>query len=332
MSFQKVFRCTLPALLILCCFSGCHDPNLNEPGAYIIAGSVVSTNGGLSGVLVSAGQLSVTTDSSGSFAIYGVGNGTYTVVLSKAGYTFTPAAWSVIVENEKVSGVDFEGSRCASQVLVASYALDGDAKDGSGNDNDGIVHGAAPTADRFGNDAAAFDFNGSSYIEVPDAPALNPTQAISVAAWFSLRSLSGSYPPIVKKMGAGAPYLYGYALECHPDPGGSAGPYVGPAVMFSVDANGSGGNGPIWAPITLNEWHLAVGVYDGSSLKLYVDGCLKSSAPCSGSIFPSPNPLNIGRDPADTGRRFDGKIDEVRIYNCALSPSEVQELYVSSCP
>jgi hypothetical protein len=211
--------------------------------------------------------------------------------------------------------------------LVGEWLFNGNAIDTSGYGNNGTLHGATLTADRFANTNSAFDFNGSSYIDVHNSASLNPTQAISVVAWFYLRSLAGSYPPIVKKTGEGFSQPHGYSLECHPDPGGSAGPYVGPSVMFGVDNNGSGGTGSIFAPITLNAWHFAVGVYDGSSIKLYVDGVLRSSDARTGNLFASSNDLNIGRDPSNPSRLSDCKIDDVRIYNRALSDAEIQELF-----
>jgi hypothetical protein len=213
-------------------------------------------------------------------------------------------------------------------VPVAYYPFKGNANDESGNGNHGTVFGATLTADRFGNPAAAYDFNGTSgYIDVPDATELNPAQAISVVAWFKLRSFSTMFPPIAKKAGQGSTQSYGYALECHPDPGGSLGPYVGPAVWLGADLS-TGLGGSEWCSISLNTWHFVAGVYDGSSFKLYIDGQLRSSLPTTGTILPSPNNLNIGRDPSNTSRLFDGIIDEVYIYDSAISETEIQKLFL----
>jgi hypothetical protein len=80
-------------------------------------------------------------------------------------------------------------------------------------------------------------------------------------------------------------------------------------------------------PGALNTWtHLAL-VYDGSILKLYKDGVLAASLATSGNLVANVKEINIGRFPTATTQRFNGIIDEVRIYNRALSDAEIQALY-----
>jgi hypothetical protein len=80
-------------------------------------------------------------------------------------------------------------------------------------------------------------------------------------------------------------------------------------------------------PGALNTWtHLAL-VYDGSILKLYKDGVLAASLTTSGNLVANVKEINIGRFPTATTQRFNGIIDEVRIYNRALSDAEIQALY-----
>ena len=76
-------------------------------------------------------------------------------------------------------------------------------------------------------------------------------------------------------------------------------------------------------PLPLNIWsHLAL-TYDGATLRLFVNGQLASAQTVSGLIATSGDPLRIGGD-AIWGEYFAGLIDEVRIYNRVLSPSEIQ--------
>ena len=73
----------------------------------------------------------------------------------------------------------------------------------------------------------------------------------------------------------------------------------------------------------MNTWtHLAV-TYDGATLRLYVNGVQVSSKAQTGNLVTSTHPLQIGGD-SIYGQYFQGTIDEVRIYNQALSPSEIQ--------
>ncbi len=212
--------------------------------------------------------------------------------------------------------------------LIAYFPFNGSAADESGNGNDAIVHGASLTADRAGNPASAYDFDGTDYLDIPDAPQLNPG-VITVTAWFKLHSFAGAYPPIVKKSGNGGSQMYGYALECHPNPQSAEGVYIGPSVGFNACLLSGWGPPTIWTSITLNDWHFAAGVFDGSAFRLYVDGELRVTASGTGSIAAAPNNLNIGRDPSNPYRMFDGIIDEVRLYDRALTAAEIAALFRS---
>ena len=86
-----------------------------------------------------------------------------------------------------------------------------------------------------------------------------------------------------------------------------------------------GANANVYAPAALptNTWsHIAV-TYDGATLRLYVNGTLVSSQARTGAISTSTNPLQIGGD-SIYGQFFQGAIDEVRIYNRALTQAEIQ--------
>jgi len=76
-------------------------------------------------------------------------------------------------------------------------------------------------------------------------------------------------------------------------------------------------------PLTINTWTHLAGTYDGVTLRLYVNGLQVSSRAQTGSIAVSTNPLQIGGD-TFYGQYFQGKIDEVRIYNWALSGPQIQ--------
>jgi hypothetical protein len=225
-------------------------------------------------------------------------------------------------------GLD-EGTDRLRQGLVAYYPFDGNADDASMSGNDGTVLGATATADRFGTPSAAYDFDGiDDYVSIPDAVSLDPQDAMSAAAWFMLRSFSCPYPPIAKK--SDATQSNGYSLECHFDPEDWDGSYLGPSVFFIVDLTGGGldeYSGP--TSISLDTWHFVAGTYDGTNEEIYLDGVLRNSHEYSGPMSTSPNDLEIGRDPSNPSRFFDGLIDEVRIYNRALTTSEVLLLYQS---
>jgi hypothetical protein len=218
--------------------------------------------------------------------------------------------------------------------LVAYYPFNGNANDESGNGNNGTVLGGATlTTDRFGNPNSAYHFDGvSGIIEVPDAPILNVQNSITLAAWVYPEVNSGVALPIVVKYrsrtGEDAYLLYAW----------TSGAPTGP--RFRVDVAPYGGaNGDIVSPYLLptNTWSFAVGTYDSSTgnVNLYVDGVLVASGP----TFGLPGPINVSSRPlciggvlegvtgTDIFYAFKGKIDDVRVYNRALTSGEISQLY-----
>jgi hypothetical protein len=77
-----------------------------------------------------------------------------------------------------------------------------------------------------------------------------------------------------------------------------------------------------------DRWYHVVGTFDGTTGRLYVDGVLNSSAPQSSPLTDRNNQVYIGRGISGTNS-FSGSIDEVRVYNRALSATEISALYNS---
>jgi hypothetical protein len=74
------------------------------------------------------------------------------------------------------------------------------------------------------------------------------------------------------------------------------------------------------------EWHHVAGTYDGSELKTYVDGILGVTVAHVGLIDVQTHNLTIGNNSQESGRFYDGAIDEVNIYDRALSKAEIRFL------
>jgi hypothetical protein len=207
--------------------------------------------------------------------------------------------------------------------LVAWWPGDTGANDIIGGDN-GTLMGGATIAPGLVN--GAFDLTLGGYVSVPDAPALDPTNAISVEAWINTQGQLSSYDTILRKSGANGSPIQGYSLE-----------FDGPGVVgFWVYTDEGGWQGTAGGSVTPNEWIHLAGTYDGTTLRLYENGVLASSQPVTGRILPSTYPLNIGRDPVETNRLFNGFIDEVSFYNRALAASEIAAIYqagsAGKCP
>ncbi|HUZ08213.1 MAG TPA: LamG-like jellyroll fold domain-containing protein, partial [Candidatus Paceibacterota bacterium] len=172
----------------------------------------------------------------------------------------------------------------------------------------------------------AFNFNGASWVQVPDASNLRFTNAMTVEAWVYLNTFSGTgSSEIVSKFGG--PYTgqvaYTFSIQQSTQK-----PY------FIVNAlNGSGGDTISSSmPITTHQWFHLAGVYDGSAIKIYVNGQLEGTSPWTQGIFPGDNPLVIGNTLQNNSvptSFFNGLIDEASLYNRALSVSEIKAIFQS---
>ena len=217
--------------------------------------------------------------------------------------------------------------------LVGHWDFDNDSgnivTDSSGQNNHGTIIGATLTEDRFGNLNKAYFFDGGDYIDVPNADSLNPTSAITITAWFKADSFAlGTYswPPIVKKSDNNQ--TSGYTLEL-------CDVYEShPGLWGGLNLEGYGRLGPLkpYPPVAEGTWYFAALVFDGSTLTNYLRSMGQTSFTTasnngSGNIVLASNNLNIGRDPSNTYRFFHGAIDDVRIYNRALTTDEVIEVY-----
>lgn len=77
--------------------------------------------------------------------------------------------------------------------------------------------------------------------------------------------------------------------------------------------------------VALNTWHHIAGTYDGTTMRLYVDGTQVATGALTGNIGAASNNLFLGEDPQFTGRYFPGRIDEVRIWNTTRTPQQIIE-------
>src|SRR5207244_8606602 len=104
-------------------------------------------------------------------------------------------------------------------------------------------------------------------------------------------------------------------------------------LMASSDQGNRPGMGGAWRPgarimvgptgLGLNTWTHLAATFDGATVRLYVNGAEAVSQAQTAPLTPTPGTLQIGAD-SYTGENFAGRIDEVRIYNRALSAAEVQ--------
>jgi hypothetical protein len=195
--------------------------------------------------------------------------------------------------------------------LAAFYTLDNDANDTSGNNNNGTPSGDPQWV--VGKIGGALEFDGvDDQVDCGNDPSLDITGTITIAAWFyPTGSGSSSFPRIVDKSNGTGGADPGYKLYLR-----GAEDYI-----FAFSAGG------VYQPYStlaaeLNAWNYVAVIADGTHRKLYLNGAWEeweeSTLPSSSS-----NPLFIGNSPAGA-RHFQGMIDEVAIYNRALSGPEVR--------
>jgi len=208
--------------------------------------------------------------------------------------------------------ISFSIATPGSAGLVAAYGFNEGAGttvfDKSGNGLNGVISGATwITQGKFGN---ALSFNGTSdWVTVSNASPLNLTTGMTLEAWVFPTATTG-VRDILLKEGTNVDIYNLYARNGHGRP--EANVFVGGVNRM---AEGSA--------LPANAWRHVAGTYDGATLRLFINGVQVASEAVSGSIPASTGPLRIGGN-GIWGEFFRGRIDEVRIYNRALSQSEIQ--------
>lgn len=187
------------------------------------------------------------------------------------------------------------------------------AYDETGNGNNGAITNATWTTGQYG---AALSFDGTDdYITVSDSSELNPTDALTVAVW--AKSNEATFSSWLKPVEKGAFDEDGYGLH---------GVLNSNAYRFSVYYNGT----EYYVDsdtLTVTMWHHIVGVYSDGAISIYVDGEFENST--SAVLGASSRVLRVGCASAG-GEYWNGIIDEVQVYECALSEYEILSLYGAS--
>ena len=206
------------------------------------------------------------------------------------------------------------GLSFAQSGLVAAYGFNEGSgttvADASGRGNTGTISGATwSTQGRFGK---ALSFDGvNDQVSIASATSLNLPAAMTLSAWVFPTATQSNWRAILVK--GDEPYaLYSSNETAAMKPAG--------VWEFTGDVEES-----VKSPtaIAVNVWtHLAV-TYDGAMLRLFINGAQVASKPRTGNVANSSQPLRIGGNGA-SGEFFKGRIDEVRVYNRALSQAEIQ--------
>jgi hypothetical protein len=207
------------------------------------------------------------------------------------------------------------GSNHASALLTWDLFRD-DA--GSAVTDPGALH---PTPGQKGQVSLAAEFDGvTDYIAVPSVSDLRLTR-FTISAWVMPTTIMDRPQALIFKSDSdGGQRNYGLTIE--PD-----GMQVGLSFQNDLDALVSVQS---TASLVMNQWNHVVGTYDGSDLKIYVNGYLQNSDSTSADPVRNNQPLRIGGNVFLSGEyaAFAGRLDEVTIYNHALSAAEVRDTFL----
>ena len=226
------------------------------------------------------------------------------------------------------------GPKLPSDGLVGYWPFNGNAKDQTSFENHGTVKGATLTTDRCDRGNSAYEFNGiDNFIEVANSESLSNVESITMSAWILLDSLRNREQGILTKWfqlqdcdkNTDAYDL----LISKSDNTGNIPKLVGATSRYFYYQNQSTDT------ITNSIWQHVLFVHDKNiGGKLYLDGEVVNIYSQNGSICSSTNPLYFGADNnfGKLWRFFDGKIDDIAIWNRPLSDSEVVQVYnAGSC-
>src|SRR6266480_6245318 len=196
--------------------------------------------------------------------------------------------------------------------LVAAYSFNEGSgttvADVSGNNNTGTLSGATwTTAGRYGN---ALVFNGTNAsVTVPNAASLGLTTGMTLEAWVYPTATPTGWRAVIDKN------VDGYYLMASSDQGNR--PAVGGAWPP--------GNRILLGPsgLAVSTWTHLAATFDGATMRLYVNGVQVASQAQTTPLRTTTGTLQIGAD-SYAGENFAGRVDEVRIYNRALTTAEIQ--------
>ena len=202
--------------------------------------------------------------------------------------------------------------------LVGYWPFNGNANDESGNNNNGTNNGATLTSDRFGSNNSCYNFQNNN-ISIPHNPSFvfQATSGFTISMWCNSSDVSNIFHFMGKRADS-SPYFnwqiaYGGSVI-----GPSFGSGTGPGIYngaFSSDL------------LLINNWYHIVGKFDKGVWSIYVNGILKATNNTAIVNPDSNTPITIGSSGNFQG--YYGKLDDIGIWNRALTQDEITGLYYS---
>lgn len=212
--------------------------------------------------------------------------------------------------------------------LVGYWPFNGNAKDESGNGNDGKVNGATLTTDRFGISNKAYNFSGSDWIELNSLSAINASNKLAVSIWVKSTGLNSNsncnLGCLQYYFSRGFDGGYGFGLST----------FQGNNPHFSVNINGilewgQQVQSPNKTDLPHTQWHHLLMNYDGTSINFYVDGIPSATTPYNMGVgIEKKSNAVFGRQFVEGSSYYTvGMIDDAAIWNRALTDEEIGNLF-----
>jgi hypothetical protein len=201
--------------------------------------------------------------------------------------------------------------------LQCYYPFNGNGNDAGTLNNHLTNNGAVPTTDRFGNADAAYNFNGSSQYLIRNTPSFtfNPSSTFTVSLWHNRNTSSVVGIPLMHASNAAGNFIWIFQTGAT-------------NMQFGTNKQQSAW---IWAQSTstTNVWTHIVLVYNAGAMTLYKDNVAVATGTFNHTGVTSATlPLYVGRGIG--GNYFNGKIDDIGIWNRCLSACEVNDLFTAS--
>ena len=216
--------------------------------------------------------------------------------------------------------------------LVGWWPFNGNANDESGNGNNGTVNGATLTPDRNGKANSAYSFDGlNNYIKIQNSNSLNPGN-ISISGWFNTKTFAsnvnlGAKAIITKWYGQLACNSNGDNYNVQLSLINSKNAFVVATSLNNQVINSANSN-----LIELNKWINFTFIHDQNfGQKIYINGSLVYENKLNGLLCKTNNDLYFGADNSlnSINRLFQGYIDDIAVYNRALTQQEITALYTA---
>jgi hypothetical protein len=227
------------------------------------------------------------------------------------------------------------------ECLVADFPFSGNANDVSGNNNHGLVNGAILTTDRFGNQNSAYQFDGiDDFIEVLPISDVTSVSDFTLIVW--IKPDEWDEQPGVNANNLDRQYIF----DGHSYSSTTTNNFYREGVYTAINLDyqynekimcgfwENNNSYPVYSNINLTDnWHFIAYSKNGNTVKQYFDGILINSYSAIDTEMDMQHNWYIGtfsgNNPYydDFNYNFHGKIDDIKIFNCSLSDSEIEELY-----